>query len=58
METKNGVVETHYGNGQLQSRATYKDGQRDGLYEDWYDNGKPWSRAMYRDGVRIYKQRN
>ena len=26
METKNGVVETYYNNGQLESRVTYKDG--------------------------------
>ena len=26
MEKLNGVVETHYDNGQLQSRATYKGG--------------------------------
>ena len=29
MEKKNGVVETHYGNGQLKSRANYKDGVAD-----------------------------
>ena len=58
MEKLNGVVETHYDNGQLQSRANYKNGNRDGLCETWHDNGKLWSRAIYRDGVMIYKQRN
>ena len=58
MEKLNGVVETHYGNGQLESRATYKDGRRNGLVETWHDNGQLWSRAIYRDGVMIYKQRN
>lgn len=29
MKKKNDVVETHYGNGQLQSRANYKDGKLD-----------------------------
>ena len=37
MEKLNGVVETHYGNGQLRSRANYKDGKLNGLFEDWYD---------------------
>ena len=26
MDTKNGVVETYYDNGQIKERATYKDG--------------------------------
>ena len=29
METKNFVVETHYGNGQLESRVNYKEGVAD-----------------------------
>ena len=51
MEKKNGVVETHYSNGQLKSRANYKDGKLDGLRETWHDNGKLWSRETYKDGV-------
>ena len=39
MEKKNGVIETHYGNGQLQSRATYKNEKLNGLFEDWHENG-------------------
>ena len=53
MEKKNGVVETHYGNGKLESRANYKDDKLDGLYEYWYDNGQPYSRANYKDGVAV-----
>ena len=47
----NGVVETHYGNGKLQSRANYKDGKRDGLCETWHSDGKPIGRVTYKDGV-------
>ena len=50
MEKLNGVVETHYGNGQLRSRANYKDGNIDGLREVWYDNGQLQSRENYKDG--------
>ena len=31
MEKLNGVVETHYGNGQLKERANYKEGKLNGL---------------------------
>lgn len=41
MKKLNGVVETHYGNGQLQSRETYEDDELNGLCETWYDNGQP-----------------
>ena len=51
MEKKNGVVETHYGNGQLQSRANYKGGKRDGLCETWHSDGKHIGRVTYKDGV-------
>ena len=47
MEKLNGVVETHYGNGQIKSRETYKDGKLDGLREVWYSNGQLRSRATY-----------
>ena len=50
MKKLNGVVETHYGNGQLWSRANYKDGKLDGLRETWYSNGKPMGRVNYKDG--------
>ena len=37
----NGVVETFYDNGQLQSRETYEDDELNSLCETWYDNGQP-----------------
>ena len=49
----NGVIETHYGNGQLESRANYKGGKRDGLCETWQSNGQRWSRVTYKDGVAV-----
>ena len=52
MEKKNGVVETHYGNGQLESRANYKDGKLDGFI-DWWHNGQIKLRANYKDGVAV-----
>ena len=51
MEKINGVVETHYGNGQLKSRETYKNGKLDGFREEWYSNGQLQSRANYKDRV-------
>ena len=50
METKNGVVETHYGNGKLQTRMNYKDGKLDGKREVWYINGQLWTRETYKNG--------
>ena len=50
MEKKNGVVETHYGNGQLESRANYKNGNLDGLREAWGRDGKPMGRVTYKSG--------
>ena len=52
MKKKNGVVETHYGNGKLQSRANYKDDKLDGLCETWNENGQLRERAIYKDGVK------
>ena len=48
MEKTNGVVETHYDNGQLKSRETYKDGNLDGLRESWYSDGQPMGRENYK----------
>ena len=48
-EAKNGAVETHYGNGQLESRETYKNGERNGLSEFWYPNGQLRERTIYKD---------
>lgn len=46
----NGLRESWYDNGQLESRANYKGGKRDGLVEEWHDNGKPWEMENYKDG--------
>jgi len=51
-EVKNGVVETHYRNGQLESRANYENNKLDGLYETWYENGKPKTKENYKNGKR------
>ena len=51
MEKKNGVVEKYFNNGQLESRANYKDGKRDGLCETWHSDGKHMGRVTYKDGV-------
>ena len=53
MKKINGVVETHYGNGQLEERANYKNGKLDGLRESWCDNGELWSSVIYKDGVVV-----
>ena len=49
----NGVVETHYENGQLRTRANYKNGKREGVRETWYDNGQLEERVNYKDGVAV-----
>ena len=49
-EAKNGVVETYYDNGQLLTRANYKDDKYEGSYESWYENGQQWERETYKDG--------
>ena len=51
-EAKNGVVETHYGNGQLIESATYKDGKLEGLRETWDRDGNLKESATYKDGVK------
>jgi len=54
MKKKNGIVETYYDNGQLQSRANYKNGKREGLGEIWSRDGQLWVRETYKDGVVEY----
>ena len=39
-ESKNGIVETYYENGQLMSKANYEDGKLNGLCETWHENGQ------------------
>ena len=52
MDSKNGVVETRYDNGQLSTRENYKDDKREGLCETWYENGKLLESTTYKDGVK------
>ena len=47
MKEINGVVETHYGNGQLESRSHYKNDKLNGLREIWYENGEMGSRENF-----------
>ena len=54
MDSKNGVVETRYDNGQLKTRENYKNGKLDGLSEAWLENGQLELRASYKDGVVCY----
>ena len=49
-EVKNGVVETYYDNGQLESRANYENGELNGLRETWYENGQLMTRTHYENG--------
>ena len=49
-EAKNGVVETHYGNGQLKSRETYKNDIPDGLFERWNKDGNLVESTTYKNG--------
>ena len=56
MKKKNGVVETHYDNGQLKSRTNYKNGKLEGVWEDWYKNGQLKSRGLFKDGVAVEQE--
>ena len=47
-ESRNGVVETYYDNGQLKTRANYKNDELNGLYEIWNENGQLKTRGIYR----------
>ena len=49
---KNGVVETYYDSGKLESRSNYKDGELDGMRETWYKNGQLWECEMYKDDIK------
>jgi len=47
-----GISMAWYENGQLWSRAIYKDGKQNGLTEAWYDNGQPKEREIFKDDSR------
>ena len=46
---ENRVDEAYYENGQLKSRANYKDGNCNGLRETWLENGQLLERETYKD---------
>jgi antitoxin component YwqK of YwqJK toxin-antitoxin module len=45
-----GVSEEWYGNGQLQSRETYKEGYLEGISVSYYENGEIWEKRTYKKG--------
>ena len=47
---KDGLVEEFYDNGQLEWRASYKDGKLDGLWEKFYENGQLEEKRNYKNG--------
>ena len=48
-----GVVETFYKNGQLESRGNYKTGKIYGLYELFHENGQLQEKGNIKDGELI-----
>tara|TARA_B100001057_G_scaffold387145_1_gene394262 strand:+ start:110 stop:514 length:405 start_codon:yes stop_codon:yes gene_type:complete len=44
--------ETRYGNGQLRSKGSYKDGKNDGPWESYYENGQLFSKTYHKDGKK------
>ena len=50
MKELDGVVETYYSNGQLESRETYKDGKLNGLCETWDRDGNLVESTTYKNG--------
>ena len=46
---KDGLVEEFYDNGQLEWRASYKDGKLDGLWEKFYENGQLEEKRNYKN---------
>ena len=43
--------ETHWSNGQLESRINYNaNGQLHGPYEEWHGNGQQWAKGNYANG--------
>ncbi len=45
-----GPFESYLKNGQLKSKANYKDGENNGLYERYHDNGQLHYKTNYKDG--------
>ena len=47
-----GKVESHYRNGQLQSKGSSKEGKRDGNFEQYFENGKLQGKGSYKVGEK------
>ena len=44
-----GVSTEYYENGQLWSKVTHRDGERQGLVESYHENGQLWVKKNYKD---------
>ena len=44
-----GVATVYYENGQLDTKATYKDGKLNGIYEEYYEDGQLSWKQTYKD---------
>jgi antitoxin component YwqK of YwqJK toxin-antitoxin module len=47
---KNGPFEMYHDNGQLEKKATFKDGEFDGPFEMYHENGQLEQKATFKDG--------
>ena len=52
LKKREGISETFFQNGQLESRGTYKKGERHGLYEYYYKNGQVWEKSNFKNGKK------
>jgi uncharacterized protein len=49
---KTGIWEEYWSNGELLSKGSYKNDDRNGYWETYYDNGNLYSKGSYKDGKR------
>ena len=47
-----GKVESHYQNGQLQSKGSFKEGEKDGVWEIYFEDGKLSKKESYVKGYK------
>ena len=52
-DTKDGLIETFFKNGQLRSRGNFNNGKREGLVENFYKNGQLRNRDTYKNGELV-----
>jgi len=50
---KQGLWETYYPNGQLETKGYYIDDRKDGIWEKYYSNGYLMYKALCKDGNLI-----